>query len=88
MLIVGYVSASARSALPEVGVNLAYRVLRASIEDKVPDHSAFSHARNERFRDSGIFRIAFERVVGACIGLLGWRRGICGGCQSDRCGCK
>jgi transposase len=33
-----------------------------------PDHSAFSHARNERFPDSGIFRIAFERVVGACIG--------------------
>jgi transposase len=39
-----------------------------SIEDKVPDHSAFSHARNERFRDSDIFRIVFERVVGACIG--------------------
>jgi hypothetical protein len=36
-----------------------------SIEDKVPDHSAFSHARNERFRDSDIFRIVFERVVGA-----------------------
>jgi hypothetical protein len=44
-----------------------------SIEDKVPDHSAFSHARNERFRDSDIFRIVFERVVGACIaaGLVG-----------------
>ncbi len=39
-----------------------------SIEDKVPDHSAFSHARNERFRDSGIFRTLFERVVGTCIG--------------------
>jgi hypothetical protein len=33
----------------------------------VPDHSAFSRARNERFRDSGIFRSVFERVVGACI---------------------
>ena len=44
-----------------------------SIEDKVPDHSAFSRARNERFRDSGIFRSVFERVVGACIaaGLVG-----------------
>ena len=38
------------------------------IEDKIPDHSAFSRARNERFRDSGIFRSVFERVVGACIG--------------------
>jgi len=50
-------------------VNLAYRwFCGLSIEDKVPDHSAFSHARNERFRDSDIFRIVFERVVGACIG--------------------
>ena len=44
-----------------------------SIEDKVPDHSAFSRARNERFRASDIFRSVFERVVGACIraGLVG-----------------
>ena len=42
-------------------------------EDKVPDHSAFSRARNERFRSSGIFRSVFERVVGTCIaaGLVG-----------------
>jgi hypothetical protein len=35
-----------------------------------PTTGSFSilHARNERFPDSGIFRIAFERVVGACIG--------------------
>src|SRR6185436_16825427 len=39
-----------------------------SIEDKIPDHSAFSRARNERFRNSDIFRSVFERVVGACIG--------------------
>jgi hypothetical protein len=38
-----------------------------SIEDKLPDHSAFSRARNERFRDSDIFRQVFERVVAACI---------------------
>src|SRR5262245_65798059 len=30
--------------------------------------SAFSRARNERFRNSDIFRSVFERVVGACIG--------------------
>jgi transposase-like protein DUF772 len=64
-------SASARSGplCREVGVNLAYRwFCGLSIEDKIPDHSAFSRVRNERFRDSGIFRSVFERVVGACIG--------------------
>src|SRR5262245_9937026 len=71
MLIVGYVFGirSERALCREVGVNLAYRwFCGLSIEDKVPDHSAFSHARNERFGDSGIFRSVFERVVGACIG--------------------
>ena len=71
MLIVGYVFGirSERALCREVGVNLAYRwFCGLSIEDKIPDHSAFSHARNERFRDSGIFRSVFERVVGACIG--------------------
>ena len=38
-----------------------------SIEDRVPDDSAFSRARNERFGDSAIFRSVFERVVGTCI---------------------
>jgi transposase len=71
MLIVGYVFAirSERALCREARVNLAYRwFCGLSIEDKVPDHSAFSRARNERFRDSGIFRSVFERVVGACIG--------------------
>src|SRR6516164_2594373 len=48
---------SERALCREVGVNLAYRwFCGLSIEDKIPDHSAFSRARNERFRDSGIFR--------------------------------
>ena len=52
----------------EVQVNFAYRwFCGLSIEDKVPDHSAFSRARNERFRDSDIFRSVFVRVVNACI---------------------
>jgi Transposase DDE domain/Transposase domain (DUF772) len=58
----------------DVRVNLAYRwFCGLSIEDKIPDHSAFSRARNERFRDNGIFRSVFERVVGGCIaaGLVG-----------------
>jgi transposase len=54
MLIVGYVFAirSERALCREVRVNLAYRWFCGfSIEDKIPDHSAFSRARNERFRD-------------------------------------
>ena len=71
MLIVGYVFAirSERALCRDVRVNLAYRwFCGLSIEDKIPDHSAFSRARNERFRNSEIFRSVFERVVGACIG--------------------
>jgi transposase len=76
MLIIGYVFAvrSERLLCREVQVNLAYRwFCGLSIEDKIPDHSAFSRARNERFRDSDIFRRVFERVVEACIaaGLVG-----------------
>ncbi len=76
MLIVGYAFAirSERALCREVQVNFAYRwFCGLSIEDKVPDHSAFSRARNERFGDSVIFRSVFERVVGACIaaGLVG-----------------
>src|SRR6266576_2536907 len=70
MLIIGYVFAirSERALCREVQVNLAYRwFCGLSIEDKIPDHSAFSRARNERFRDSDIFRSVFERVVEACI---------------------
>lgn len=76
MLIIGYVFAirSERALCREVQVNLAYRwFCGLSIEDKVPDHSAFSRARNERFRKSGIFRRVFERVVQTCMaaGLVG-----------------
>src|SRR4051812_2941327 len=76
MLVVGYAFAirSERMLCREVQVNLAYRwFCGLSIEDKVPDHSAFSRARNERFRDGDIFRQVFERVVEACIaaGLVG-----------------
>jgi transposase len=76
MLIIGYVFAirSERSLCRDVQVNLAYRwFCGLSIEDKIPDHSAFSRARNERFRDSDIFRRVFEHVVETCIaaGLVG-----------------
>ena len=76
MLIVGYVFAirSERALCREVQLNLAYRwFCGLGIEDDIPDHSAFSRARNARFRDSDIFRQVFERVVGTCIaaGLVG-----------------
>src|SRR6185295_4537847 len=54
MLIVGYVFAirSERALCREVQVNLAYRwFCKLSIENQIPDHSAFSRARNERFRN-------------------------------------
>jgi transposase len=50
MLIVGYAFAirSERMLCGEVKVNLAYCwFCGLSIEDKIPDHSAFSRARNE-----------------------------------------
>src|SRR3974377_749949 len=76
MLVVGYVFAirSERLICSEVQVNLAYRwFCKLGIEDAVPDHSAFSRARNERFREGDVFRRVFDRVVEACIaaGLVG-----------------
>ena len=54
ILMIGYVFAirSERALCRDVQVNFAYRwFCGLSIEDKIPDHSAFSRARNERFRD-------------------------------------
>ena len=87
MLIIGYVFGirSERLLCREVKVNLAYRwFCGLSIEDAIPDHSAFSRARNERFRDSEIFRRVFERVVESCIaaGLVGGTRRSAGGPRS------
>jgi transposase len=76
MLVVGYVFAirSERLICREVQVNLAYRwFCKLGIEDAIPDHSAFSRVRNERFREGEVFRRVFERVVETCIaaGLVG-----------------
>jgi len=76
MLIIGYCMGirSERRLCEEVHLNLAYRwFCGLSIEDRIPDHSAFSRARNERFREGDVFRRVFERVVEACIaaGLVG-----------------
>lgn len=76
MLIVGYVFAirSERRLCSEVQVNLAYRwFCKLSVEDQIPDHSVFSRARHERFRESDALRRVFESVVAMCIaaGLVG-----------------
>src|SRR6201987_146188 len=76
MLIVGYVFAirSERRLCAEVQVNLAYRwFCQLGIEDGIPDHSVFSRARHERFRQSDALRRVFEGVVAKCIatGLVG-----------------
>src|SRR6201994_2003361 len=70
MLVLGYVFAirSERALCREVQVNIAYRwFCGLGIEDKIPDHSAFTRARNERFREHDVFRDVFERIVAACI---------------------
>jgi transposase len=76
MLIVGYVFAlrSERRLCSEVQVNLAYRwFCKLGIEDKIPNHSVFCRARQERFRESDALRRVFEGVVAMCIaaGLVG-----------------
>src|SRR5499426_4316199 len=70
MLLVGYVFAlrSERRLCAEVQVNLAYRwFCKLSVEDQIPDHSVFSRARHERFRESDALRRVFEGVVAMCI---------------------
>jgi len=76
MLIVGYVFAirSERQLCSEVQVNLAYRwFCKLGVENDIPDHSVFSRARHERFRESDALRKVFEGVVAKCIaaGLVG-----------------
>ena len=81
MLVVGYAFAirSERALCREVQVNLAYRwFCGLSIEDKIPDHSAFSQIRHERFRESDMFagfssvllKPALRRAWWAAKGLL------------------
>jgi len=66
MLIIGYVFAirSERQICWEVQVNLAYRwFCDLGLEDAISDHSAFSRARNKRFRESGILRCVFAQAI-------------------------
>src|ERR1700685_1637952 len=76
MLIVGYCFGirSERLLCSEVHLNLAYRwFCRLGLDGAVPDHSTFSKNRYGRFRESDIYRVLFEDVVGQCrsAGLVG-----------------
>lgn len=70
MLVIGYCFGirSERRLCEEVHLNLAYRwFCKLSLEDAVPDHSTFSKNRHGRFRESGIFRHVFDRVLQRCM---------------------
>ena len=76
MLLIGYAYGirSERLLCSEVHLNLAYRwFCRLRLEGAVPDHSTFSKNRYGRFRESEIYRVLFEDVVGQCrsAGLIG-----------------
>src|SRR5262245_47262369 len=93
MLVVGYVFAirSERLICREVQVNLAYRwFCKLGIKDAIPDHSAFSRARNARFPRGGCFpsRIRAGRR-GVHRGRSDWWRRFCSRCEpplSKPCG--
>src|SRR5260370_13338803 len=69
ILLIGYVYGirSEWQLCSEVHLNLAYRwFCRLGLDGVVPDHSTFSKNRYGRFRESGIYRVLFEDVVGQC----------------------
>jgi transposase len=76
MLLLGYCYSirSERKLCEEVRYNLAYKwFCGLGLEASVPDHSTFSKNRHGRFRESDVFRLVFESVVGTCmkVGLVG-----------------
>jgi len=76
MLLIGYAYGirSERLLCSEVHLNLAHRwFCRLGLDGTVPDHSTFSKNRYGRFRESDIYRLLFEEVVGQCrsAGLVG-----------------
>jgi len=69
ILLIGYVYGirSERRLCNEIHLNLAYRwFCRLGLEGAVPDHSTFTKNRYGRFRESDIYRVLFEDVVGQC----------------------
>jgi transposase len=69
ILLIGYAYGirSERRLCSEIHLNLAYRwFCRLGLEGAVPDHSTFTKNRYGRFRESDIYRVLFEDVVGQC----------------------
>ncbi len=69
MLLIGYAYGirSERQLCSEVHLNLAYRwFCRLGLDGAVPNRSTFSKNRYGRFRESDIYRVLFEEVVGQC----------------------
>ena len=49
-------------------MHLAYRWFTSlGFDQEIPDHSTFSENRHGRFRQSGVFRKAFEEIVRRCL---------------------
>ena len=76
MLLIGYAYGIRPERLlgSEVQLNLAYRwFCRLGLHGTAPDHSTFSKNRYGRFRESDIYRVLSEDVVGQCraAGLVG-----------------
>jgi transposase len=70
LLLVGYLYGitSERRLLDEVRMHLAYRwFTRLGFEQEIPDHSTFSKNRHGRFRQCGVFRKVFEKIVRCCL---------------------
>jgi transposase len=70
LLLVGYLYGitSARRLMEEVRMHLAYRwFTRLGFEQELPEHSTFSKNRHGRFRQSGVFRKVFEKIVRCCL---------------------
>ena len=69
MLLIGYAYGirSERQLCSEVHLNLAYRwFCRLGLDGAVPNHSTFSKNRYGRFRESDVYCVLFEEVVGEC----------------------
>ncbi len=66
IMLLGYCYSirSDRRLCQEIDMNLAYRwFCRLGLEDRVPDHSTFSHNRHGRFRVSVLLRAVFVSAV-------------------------
>ena len=70
LLLVGYLYGitSERRLMDEVSMHLGYRwFTRLGFEQEIPDHATFSKNRHGRFRQSGVFREVFEKIVQRCV---------------------